>query len=358
MALTSLNLINFRSYSDRVFDIGSNVTLVVGPNASGKTNLLESLYVLASTKSFRTRDYGMVRHTQDHFRVVGRFNDQEVALGYQLLAGHQTKQVSRNGVKQSLVSHIGTIQVTLFEPSDLELVSGAPERRRKYLDYILCQTDQEYLKILNQYKRVLKQRNSLLSAFDTSRIKNEIFAWDVKLTELATEIYSRRMRLIEFLNELIPPLYGDVAGETVGISLGYAASVEASDYAGNFMDELTRRLTMDLAAGFTTFGPHREDFKISFKNNDIVDIASRGETRTVVLVMKLAELAYSETQSGVKPILLLDDVFSELDSSRRGYLVQKVRDHQTIITTTEADSVQGIGRDYELIKTEASHVGR
>lgn len=357
MAITSLNLTNFRSYDEREFIIGSNVTLVVGPNASGKTNLLESLYVLASTKSFRTRDHGLIRHSQDHFRIVAKVDNDEVALGYQMQDGHQTKQVSRNGVKQSLVSHVGTIQVTLFEPTDLELVAGPPERRRKYLDYILCQTDQGYLKVLNEYRRVLRQRNSLLSAFDTSRIRDEIFAWDVKLTELAAEIYIRRTRLIEFLNELIPPLYQDVAAEAVALDLTYVASVDPADYASSFMDELARRLTTDLAAGFTTIGPHREDFKVSFKNNDITNIASRGETRTVVLVMKLAELAYSEERSGIKPILLLDDVFSELDSNRRKYLIQKVRDHQTIITTTEADTVKGIDRGYQLIETEVSHVG-
>lgn len=357
MAITSLNLTNFRSYDERQFDIGPNVTLVVGPNASGKTNLLESLYVLASTKSFRTRDFGLVRHTQDHFRVAASFNDDEVALGYKTENGRQTKQVSRNGVKQTLVSHVGTIQVTLFEPTDLELVSGAPDRRRRYLDFILCQTDRGYLKIINEYRRVLRQRNSLLSAFDTSRIQHEIFAWDIKLTELAVEIYRRRRQLVEYLNVLIPDLYQDVAGEMVDLQINYQPSVAGGDYANNFMTELANRLTTDLAAGFTTIGPHREDFKVGFKNNDITDVASRGETRTVVLVMKLAELAYSEQQSGVKPILLLDDVFSELDNSRRGYLTQKVGEYQTIITTTEADSIKGISRDYALIETEPAHAG-
>ncbi len=355
MALTSLNLVNFRSYRDESFEFGNGVTLVVGPNASGKTNLLESLYVLASTKSFRTRDPGLVCHNQDYFRIVGHFQDDEVTLSYGLQNGRSTKHASRNGAKQSLVSHVGSVQVTLFEPTDLELTSGAPERRRRYIDFILCQTNRAYLTTLSQYRKVLRQRNSLLSSFDTSRIKDEIFAWDVKLTELANEIYSRRLEFLNYLNQVAPDLYYDVSGELVKIKFEYQPSVGASDYAGNFLEELARRLTIDLAAGFTTIGSHREDFRVTFKSNDINSVASRGENRSVVLVMKLAELAYNEERSGIKPILLLDDVFSELDINRRKYLVKKVSDHQTIITTTEAEAIKDIMGDYHLISTEDSY---
>lgn len=359
MELTSLSLTNFRSYDERRFEFGPGVTVVVGPNASGKTNLLESLYVLASTKSFRTKDAGLVRHGQSHFRVAATLSDDKLALAYLAEDGHVTKQASRNGVKQSLASHVGSIQVTLFEPTDLELTAGPPDRRRRYLDYILCQTDRGYLRTISNYRRVLRQRNSLLAGFDAGRIKEEIFAWDVKLTEAAAEIYEGRMRLVAYLNKMIPELYKDVAAERVELSLTYMPSVVvAGDYASSFLDTLAQRLTMDLAAGFTSIGPHREDFKYNFKNNDITAVASRGETRTVVLVMKLAELAYTEMRSGVKPILLLDDVFSELDNNRRKDLVRRVAGHQTIITTTEADAIKGIMGDYQMITTEAAHAGR
>jgi DNA replication and repair protein RecF len=354
--LKSLSLTNFRSYKERTFEFSSGVTVVVGPNASGKTNLLESLYVLASTKSFRTKDVGLIRHGQDHFRIVGNMSDDELALAYLAQDGKTTKQASRNGTKQSLVNHVGSIQVTLFEPTDLELNSGPPDRRRRYLDFLLCQTDREYLRTLANYRRVLRQRNSLLSGFNTSRIKDEIFAWDIKLTESAAEIYRRRVELVEYLNKLIPQLYKEVAAEEVSLRLDYQASVATEDYASNFLDALAHRLTADLAAGFTTIGPHREDFKVSFKNNNISAVASRGETRTVVLVMKLAELAYNEENTGIKPILLLDDVFSELDNARRKDLVLRVAGHQTIITTTEADAIKEIMGEYQLITTEATGV--
>jgi DNA replication and repair protein RecF len=352
MPLTKLQLTNFRSYPEAVFELSPAITLVVGPNASGKTNLLEAIYVLASTKSFRAKDQELIHHGQDYFRLVGQADSNELALSFGG-TGAVSKRVSHNGAKKTLVTHVGSLQTVLFEPSDMELISGTPERRRRYLDYILCQTDRAYLKMLNQYRRVLKQRNSLLSAFDTGRIQQEIFAWDVQLTELASVIYSRRLELIAHINELAHDLYAEIAGSRQELDLIYVSSVDGDDYAEVFLHELATRLTRDLAAGFTTIGPHREDFKVRFKNNNITAVASRGEVRTAVLVLKMAELAYSEAVSGQKPLLLLDDVFSELDASRRRYLTQAIRGYQSVITTTEADAIDDLDIEHVTIRTEA-----
>ena len=338
MTIESLELTNFRSYERAHFDLHPSVTLIVGPNASGKTNILESLYVLASTRSFRAKDRDLIRHDQDHFRIVAD-GDEEIAMGLSVASGPLEKRVTHDGTKRTLVSHVGHIQVTLFEPTDLDLVAGPPEGRRKYLDFVLCQTDRGYLKTLQAYRRVLKQRNALLEGFDIERLRQQIFAWDVKLAELALEIYQRRKRLIRVLNDMLPSLYGDIAGTPQPLNLEYLPSVDGERYGDEFMDALARNLTRDLGAGFTTIGPHREDFKVHFKNNDINAVASRGETRTVVLACKLAELTYAEEQTGVRPILLLDDVFSELDHDRRTYLLNRLDGYQSIITTTDADAI-------------------
>jgi DNA replication and repair protein RecF len=300
--------------------------------------LLEGLYVLASTKSFRAKDRELIRHSQDHYRIVVRTDESEFALGYSVASGPTEKKITHDGVKRSLVSHVGKIQVTLFEPTDLELVSGVPESRRRYLDYILCQTDRSYLKILQQYRRVLKQRNALLDGYQVEQVKREIFAWDLKLAELAAEVYEHRIRLMSDLNMAIPHLYQDIAGSVEELELIYMPSIEGN-YRHDFMDILSRNFARDLAAGFTTIGPHREDFKVRFKNNNIAAVASRGEVRTVVLAMKLAELAYSEARTGIRPILLLDDVFSELDEDRRSFLLDRLHGHQTVITTTNIDAI-------------------
>lgn len=360
MKVERLQLANFRSYEEKVFELHPDVTLVVGPNASGKTNLLESLYVLAATKSFRAKDRDLVRHGQDHFRVVARTGDGEYALGLSVASGSLEKKATHDGVKKPLVSHVGQIQVTLFEPSDLDLVSGPPEGRRKYLDFVLCQTDRGYLRTLQAYKRVLRQRNALLEGFDVGGVRSQIFAWDIKLAELAVEVYARRQKLLGVLNEAIPILYREIAGgETTGLVLEYAPSVpgvepgDVSAYAQEFVETLTRNLPRDLGAGFTTIGPHREDFKLRFKDADIMAVASRGEVRTVVLAMKLAELAYAEEVTGTRPILLLDDVFSELDRDRRGFLLGRLTGHQTVITTTDADAITREFRTpHVIIETE------
>jgi DNA replication and repair protein RecF len=353
MKIERLELANFRSYEGAAFELHPDVTLVVGPNASGKTNLLESLYVLASTKSFRAKDRDLVRHDQDHFRVVAKTGEVEYALGVSTAGGGMEKKITHDGVKKTLVSHVGAIQVTLFEPTDLDLVAGPPEGRRRYLDFVLCQTDRTYLKTLQQYRRVLKQRNALLDGFEMGAIKEQIFAWDMKLAELAVEIYERRMRLLGVLNGMVPRVYGEIAGDEVEVELEYLPSVKGT-YAEEFLDTLARNLTRDLGAGFTTIGPHREDFKVHFKNNDITAVASRGEVRTVVLAMKLAELDYAGEQTGVRPILLLDDVFSELDRERRGFLLGRLAGHQTIITTTDADAItREFHTPHSIISTEA-----
>ncbi len=335
------------------------VTLVVGPNASGKTNLLESLYVLASTKSFRAHDRDLVRHGHDHFRVVAKSDETEFALGMSVAGGIVEKKVTHDGAKRTLSAHVGAIQVTIFEPTDLELVAGPPEARRRYLDFVLCQTDGTYLKTLQQYRRVLKQRNALLDGYDVAQVRQQIFTWDVAMAELATEIYRRRIALIELLNTLVPEQYSDIAGTGIDIRLDYLPSV-GGDYSESYLEVLNANLGRDMAAGFTTIGPHREDFKVQFKNNDINAVASRGEVRTVVLAMKLSELVYAESQTGIKPIFLLDDVFSELDRDRRRYLLERVAGYQAIFTTTDADSIAGdLSMSHAVIATgNTADVGR
>jgi DNA replication and repair protein RecF len=338
MTIRELELTNFRSYDTASFELHPAVTLVVGPNASGKTNLLEALYVLAVTKSFRAKDRDLVRHDADHYRIVGRSEAVEYALGLSVADGSVQKRVAHDGDSQTLVGHVGQLQVTLFEPTDLELVAGPPEGRRRYLDFLLCQTDRGYLKTLQTYKRVLRQRNALLEGPEVE-VRRQIFVWDLKLAELAVEIYRQRQNLLEQLNAALPRLYGDIAGGEVPVELEYLPSVAAGRYEADFLETLSRNLPRDLGAGFTTIGPHREDFKVHFKNNDIMAVASRGEVRTVVLALKLAELDYAQARTSQRPILLLDDVFSELDRDRRGYLLERLAGHQTIITTTDADAV-------------------
>lgn len=351
MIFKSLELANFRSYEQAKFDLGEGITLVAGPNASGKTNLLESLFTLAVTKSFRANDQELIHHGQNHFRVVAETAGHTFAIGYSTEDGRRIKQITHDGVKKSLTSHIGNLQLVLFEPNDLGLISGPPEARRRYLDYILCQTDRNYLLALQRYRRILKQRNRLLDGFEIGVIQDQIFAWDLKLTQAAIEIFEGRQGLVGHINLLADDIYAQIAGSGVNFRVTYLPSVAGRDYGASFMESLATNLTRDLAAGFTTIGPHREDFRVNFGDNAVAAVASRGEVRTTVLALKLAELAYAEASTQAKPVLLLDDVFSELDHSRRRYLMKKLKDHQAIITTTDADVLADFKGDFKLIRT-------
>ena len=352
MALQSLSLTNFRSYKDQTIDLDPVVTLIVGPNATGKTNLLEALFVLSTTKSFRAKDNELIRHGESFYRISADKDESEIALGYEIGDRGTQKRVRHEGASKSLVDHLGTLRIVLFEPNDLLLINGAPERRRKYLDFILTQTDRQYVKTLHKYRRVLAQRNSLLS--DWTGAKSEIFAWNVKLAELAADIDSRRRKLIKHINELAVELYEQISGSEEQLELDYRGAVEGNteDYASAFLAALENNLSRDIGAGFTTIGPHRDDFVINFKGADIKTVASRGEMRTVVLALKMAEFAYIEQQTETKPILLLDDVFSELDDSRRHFLLNTLGGYQALITTTNADVSDEIGAHHATIYTE------
>jgi DNA replication and repair protein RecF len=353
MTIDRLSLTNFRSYEDTQFALDPSLTIVAGPNASGKTNLLEGLYALAITKSFRAKDRELVRHGSDFFRIVVRSEEVEYALGLQIVSGRLEKKVTHDNVPRTLAAHVGLIPVTLFEPADLELVSGPPEGRRRYLDFMLMQTDRTYLKTLQSYRRVLKQRNALLGDEGYGRIQQQIFAWDIQLTQLAVEIYDNRQRLLAQLNRAVPVTYGEIAGESQDIEFVYEPSI-LGDYTREFAEQLSRNLSRDIAAGFTTIGPHREDFGIRFAGREITTVASRGEVRTAVLAMKMAELSYIELIKGTKSLLLLDDVFSELDKMRRKYLIERLGGHQTVITTTDADIVtREFNVPHHVISTEA-----
>lgn len=349
MAVSSLSLTNFRSYTDQTLALDPVITLVVGPNATGKTNLLEGLFVLATTKSFRAKDGELVRHGQDFYRLMMGQDGTEMTLSYQAGPNGTEKRARHNNTPRSLIDHLGSLRVVLFEPNDLLLINGAPERRRRYLDFILIQTIPGYAKTLSHYRRVLSQRNRLLA--DWRGANNELFAWNLRLAELATEINNSRRELIDHINDLVGDCYRNIAGSAESVKLSYQGAA-GTDFATTFLQLLEDNLSRDIAAGFTTIGPHRDDFTIQFKDAPITAVASRGEMRTVVLALKMAELAYIERQTESRPMLLLDDVFSELDDSRRRYLLDTLGGYQSVITTTNADVSDELSAKHTTILTQ------
>lgn len=345
-----LELTNYRSYGRHGFDLHPVATVVVGPNATGKTNLLEALYVLSNTKSFRVRDNELIKHGRDHFRIEVMTPEATIGLGYQTNP-KVTKQVDYDRVKRPLSQHVGHLPTVLFEPDDLQLLTGSPSLRRRYVDGILAQSSPEYRQAQTEYQKVLKQRNSLLERFDVAAVQQQVFAWDLNLTTQAAIIVAARLNLLDDLNQTASRLYREITGKTIVLDFTYLPSITfAGDYAAAFMDALVKGLTRDLAVGFTSIGPHREDFGLDFNGSSAMAVASRGEVRSIVLALKLAELQLL-TKDNVTPLLLLDDVFSELDSERRQFLISRLGGYQSLITTTDADIASAIDLNHSIIET-------
>ena len=354
MTLDSLSLYNFRSYTEARFTLEPGLNLVIGPNGIGKTNLLESVQVLSITKSFRASDKELIHYGGSWYRIQGKADNLVAEVRFDP-SKPTLKKILLNQQPKRLETYLGSLPSVLFEPNSLFIVSGAPEERRRFLDMLLSSIKRPYLKSLLRYRRVLKQRNSLLRHGISPSLREQIFAWDFKLTEFATEITEQRHQFIEFLNTGASELYRDIAGKATSLRLEYREGFNRTEYASQLLQQLTRGLERDAFYGFTSAGPHRDDIKIRFKDKPITALASRGETRTVVLVIKLLELQYLEKTLEKKPILLFDDVFSELDTARRQFLLERITDYQAIITSTDTAGIsKTLPRNHAIIKLKES----
>lgn len=334
--ITDIRLQHFRSYTDRHFYFQSGVTIIAGPNASGKTNLLEAVLVLATGGSYRVRDSELIQREQDWARLDA--HDAHGALRTIKIVHEplpsKTYEIGGKASKRLLLKD--TLPVVLFEPNHLQLLTGSPERRRTYLDDLLTQTEPGYATLLRQYKRTLAQRNSLLKQL--SNVPNgQLFAWNIRLSEQAGKIVRARAELVERLNNDVAGLYGDLSHASTVIALQYESRFKPAGYESAMLRKLESDLTLDQARGFTGTGPHREDLLVLFEGHAASETASRGETRTAVLALKILELRIIHEVRGTAPLLLLDDVFSELDKERRKALTGYLQDYQTFITTTDAD---------------------
>lgn len=334
--LKKIKLENFRSYKSFDISFDKNITIIYGPNAVGKTNLLESVFVSSTSKSFRGKDNQLVKEKEDFFRVEAFFEKQKVSLSYQPL--QKKKNLKIDNVKKTPLDLIGINPVSLFEPNDMNLLYGPPSNRRKFLDVLLIQADEKYSYQLLKYRHILRQRNKLLSQakqkkISVEKLSDQLFVWNMQLVEPIYEIVKKRNSLIEKINIIISKYYEKISQKKVHILIKYQPSIDCEKE--EILKELDDKKNEELRFGYSISGPHRDDFEVNFNNKKMKLVASRGEVRTFILALKMAELDLIESFSQKRPILLLDDVFSELDQDRRNYLVQALNDQQTIITTAE-----------------------
>ena len=338
--LHSLELQNFRSYTELSISFSSSLVIISGPNAVGKTNLLESIFVLSTTKSFRSSDIDLLQYTKPFFRIEGIYDIDKVGLGFSTMSSKglvKQKITHLNGKKQSLSSIIGINPVVLFEPNDLNLLAGPPGERRRYLDIVLSQTDSKYLKQLRSYRKILAQRNSLLlqsKRLGKSNISDHLFVYDVQLSEPSAYITRARQQFLEAISEDLIHNYIAIAqaGSKKQPILYFQPNLNLN---ADILAQYSQSHTADQGAAHTLTGPHRDNFIVQLNDGSQPITTSRGEARTLLLALKIAELSYVQTRSAKPPLLLLDDVFSELDENRQKHLLQVVQDNQTFITTTD-----------------------
>jgi DNA replication and repair protein RecF len=339
--ISDIRLQQFRSYKDELFEFDPGVNIIVGPNASGKTNLLEAIRVICFGGSYRSRDSELLMAKKQWARIDAHNNGFNRTVKLQIphpssLIVNKTFDIAGNVYKR--LGRDQKVPLVLFEPNHLLFLTGSPELRRDFLDDLLEQTSPGFTVLRRQYKRTLAQRNALLKkGYQT---KNQLFAWNVRLSELGGSVALRRQELIAYLEPSLQMIYRQLSKNSkVSVRLEYIPSFAGKDYTSSLLQKLESASNLDYERGFTAYGPHRDDLRILLAERSSATTASRGEIRTLLLGLKLLELELIEKETGQKPILLLDDVFGELDGARRRALTEFLREHQAFITTTDADIV-------------------
>lgn len=348
MHLATLHLHAFRNYPHLDIQFSPGLNVVYGDNAQGKTNLLEAIYFLATGKSHRTsRDQELIAEGESSLQVRASVIRRTGELGLELTLGHETRKALKiNGVPEKKIARlVGSMAVVFFSPDDLQLIKGAPAGRRRFLDIELSQISQNYLHHLMVYNRVLHQRNTLLRQDEVDMSLLSI--WDEQLLDAGAQLVSRRAVAVSRLAPLAHQFHDTLSDRREQLQVAYQSQVwfegdpvDAPLIRNRMASLLAERSREEIRRQMTLVGPHRDDLSFLIDERDARLYASQGQQRTAVLSLKLAELAFMREEIGENPLLLLDDVASELDPHRRNYLLRAVDDGvQTFVTCTDLEDL-------------------
>lgn len=345
----TLDLKNFRNYESLSLTLDPGTNIFYGANAQGKTNILEAVYLAGTTKSHRgSKDRDIIRMGQEesHIRMTvdRRGNDYRIDVH---LKKRKAKGIAINGLPVKRAGDLLDIMsIVFFSPEDLNLIKNGPSERRRFLDYVLCGIDPVYLKDLASYSKCLTQRSRLLKDLGFGRGNlTELDIWDQQLARYGGELIKKRASFLENLQKTAAQIHGQLTGGAEKLELQYEPNVTEEF----LMDQLAKNRDLDLKTKVNTVGPHRDDMAIRANEMDLRIYGSQGQQRTAALSLKLAEIEIYEKAKGARPILLLDDVLSELDRDRQNYLLKSLKDTQTLITCTGLD-------DFVENHFEADHV--
>lgn len=337
MIIKSLELADFRNYDSLHIDFSKGTNILYGDNAQGKTNILEAIYLSATTKSHKgSKDKDIVNFDKEeaHIRTYLEKDSMEIRVDMHLRK-NKTKGIAIDGQKiKKAAELLGLLNVVFFSPEDLSIIKNGPVERRRFVDMELCQLDQFYLYNLNHYNKIVNQRNKLLKdMYFNPSLRETLNIWDSQLVSFGSKIIERRKLFVEQLNDIIYDIHNKLSGGKEELKVKYEPDVEIADYEQN----LLMCQDKDVKLKQTTVGPHRDDFCFMVKDVDIRKFGSQGQQRTAALSLKLSEIELVKKIANENPVLLLDDVLSELDSHRQNYLLSTIGDIQTIITCTGLD---------------------
>ena len=337
MIIKSIELQNFRNYEDLNISFDEGTNIFYGDNAQGKTNILEAAYLSGTTKSHKcSKDKEMIRfgEQESHIRTVVVKKDKEYQIDMHL-KHNRSKGIAINKVPIKKASELfGILNMVFFSPEDLNIIKNGPGERRRFVDMELCQLSKVYMHNLANYNKIVNQRNKLLKEISfRPDFMDTLDIWDMQMVEYGKKVIEERKVFISRLNEIMREIHGRLSGSREEILVTYDANVRAEE----FEEVLKRNRGRDLKFKVSLIGPHRDDICFQIKNVDIRKFGSQGQQRTAALSLKLSEIELVRQELGDTPILLLDDVLSELDSHRQGYLLDSIHDIQTLITCTGLD---------------------
>lgn len=337
MILKSVALSHFRNYRDLYLEFDQGTNILYGDNAQGKTNVLESVYVSGTTRSHKgSKDKELIQFGQEEAHI--RTMVERKGKPYQIdmhLKKNRSKGIAINKIPIRKASELfGILNIVFFSPEDLNIIKNGPSERRRFLDFELCQLDKIYMLHLTNYNKILSQRNKLLKDVNfRPELKDTLPVWDAQLVSYGTKIIAARKEFITQLNEIIYGMHKKISGGKEELLVSYEPDVEE----GQLEVELLRNQEKDLKFGMTSVGPHRDDMCFLIHGIDIRRFGSQGQQRSCALSLKLSEIELVKSSIQDTPVLILDDVLSELDSSRQNFLLNSIHDIQTIITCTGLD---------------------
>lgn len=353
MIIKSIEMSNFRNYEREQLEFHEGTNVLFGDNAQGKTNVLEAIFVGGTTKSHKgSKDSEMIKsgEKEAHIRYFIEKRGRTLKVEIHMKKG-SSKGIAIDGLPiKNSNELLGLSNIVFFSPEDLSIIKDGPEERRRFINMELCQLNKAYLFYLTQYKKVLKQRNALLKQIqDNKDLRNTLEIWNSQMTEHGKKIIGIREEFIEKLNEMMKKKHACLTGGKEQIDLIYHPNCSQND----FENQLFLSEDRDVFLGTTTVGPHRDDMIFITEDKDLRKYGSQGQKRTAALSLKMAEIEIVENAIGEKPILLLDDVLSELDRNRQNYLLENIKGIQTIITCTGLEEfIQNkinIDRTFEIV---------